>query len=157
MEEGRKFRAHHILCTSLYEGKGYSGAFCENMTAVVTELRENPDVRLRLVTKPDIICARCPNHGAGDTCIQDNGPHAPRTDHMFNKNRVEDKDCLVAEAFGLKADGEYTYRELCNAALAALTPEFFAEICGTCEWHAQGLCRYEDLTARLAATVHADG
>ena len=35
-----KFRGHHIVCTSLYEGKGYSGAFCENMTAVVERLRK---------------------------------------------------------------------------------------------------------------------
>ena len=36
-----KFRGHHIVCTSLYEGKGYSGAFCENMTAVVERLRKD--------------------------------------------------------------------------------------------------------------------
>ena len=41
-----KFRGHHIVCTSLYEGKGYSGAFCENMTAVVERLRKDPDEEL---------------------------------------------------------------------------------------------------------------
>lgn len=140
METERDFRAHHILCTSLYEGKGYSGAFCENMTEVVTRLRENPDERLRLVAKPDMICADCPNHGADDTCASEH-------------NRVEDKDRRVMEEFGLAENREYTYRELCAAALAALTPEFFVKSCGKCDWHAQGLCRYEDLQSRLAATV----
>ena len=51
-----KFRGHHIVCTSLYEGKGYSGAFCENMTAVVERLRKDPDEELLLVAEPDMIC-----------------------------------------------------------------------------------------------------
>lgn len=144
METEREFRAHHIICTALYEGKGYSGAFCENMTAVVTRLRENPDERLRLVARPDLICADCPNHGADDSCTQ-------------NHNRVVNKDRRVIEVFGLKENGIYTYRELCKAALAALAPEFFTENCGTCEWRAQGLCKYEDLTARLAETAQSAG
>ena len=49
-----KFRGHHIVCTSLYEGKGYSGAFCENMTAVVERLRKDPDEELFLVAEPDM-------------------------------------------------------------------------------------------------------
>ena len=26
----KKFRVHHILCTVLYRGEGYSGTFCDN-------------------------------------------------------------------------------------------------------------------------------
>lgn len=140
METERKCRAHHIICTALYEGKGYSGAFCENMTAVVTRLRENPDERLRLVAQPDLICADCPNHGADDDCTQD-------------QNRVVNKDRRVIAMFDLEENGIYTYRRLCEAALAAMTPELFMETCGTCEWRAQGLCRYEDLIAQLSETV----
>lgn len=32
----RTFRVHHILCTALYTGLGYSGDFCENMTAITS-------------------------------------------------------------------------------------------------------------------------
>lgn len=31
----KKFRVHHILCTVLYRGEGYSGTFCDNMTEKV--------------------------------------------------------------------------------------------------------------------------
>ena len=74
-----KFRGHHIVCTSLYEGKGYSGAFCENMTAVVERLRKDPDEELLLVAEPDMICANCPNRTETNECVH-------------NHNRVVNKD-----------------------------------------------------------------
>ena len=39
----KRFRVHHIMCTDLYQGYGYSGAFCENMTEMVTWLKEHAD------------------------------------------------------------------------------------------------------------------
>ena len=39
----KKFRVHHILCTVLYRGEGYSGTFCDNMTQKVRELKADPD------------------------------------------------------------------------------------------------------------------
>ena len=57
----KKFRVHHILCTVLYRGEGYSGTFCDNMTQKVRELKADPEEPLMLVTDPDMICARCPN------------------------------------------------------------------------------------------------
>ena len=41
-----KFRVHHIMCTNLYKGYGYSGPFCENMTKMVSWLNENQDEKL---------------------------------------------------------------------------------------------------------------
>ena len=68
-----KFRGHHIVCTSLYEGKGYSGAFCENMTAVVERLRKDPDEELLLVAEPDMICANCPNRTENSSDLRRTG------------------------------------------------------------------------------------
>lgn len=53
-----KFRVHHIMCTNLYKGYGYSGPFCENMTKMVSWLNENQDEPLLLVTHPDEICKK---------------------------------------------------------------------------------------------------
>ena len=90
-----KFRGHHIVCTSLYEGKGYSGAFCENMTAVVERLRKDPDEELLLVAEPDMICANCPNRTETNECVH-------------NHNRVVNKDRRVIEFFGLEENRVYT-------------------------------------------------
>lgn len=138
----QKFRAHHILCTSLYEGKGYSGAFCDHMSAVVERLRGNPDEELILVAEPDLICARCPNNNGNGECAQDH-------------NRVVDKDRRVLRSFELEEGQCYTYRALCGHARAHLTEDVFAELCGTCEWHRQGLCHYEDLIASLTRTYES--
>ena len=102
-----KFRGHHIVCTSLYEGKGYSGAFCENMTAVVERLRKDPDEELLLVAEPDMICANCPNRTETNECVH-------------NHNRVVNKDRRVIEFFGLEENRVYTYREMCRHARAAM-------------------------------------
>lgn len=131
-----KFRAHHIICTSLYEGKGYSGAFCENMTSIVERLRSDPDEEFLLVAEPDMICANCPNRAEGNECSE-------------NHNRVVDKDRRVIEQFGLKENEVYTYREMCGHAREAMTEAFFMENCGKCDWRRQGLCKYEDLLAQL--------
>lgn len=131
-----EFRAHHIICTSLYEGKGYSNAFCDNMTAIVTRLRKNPEERMTLVARPDMICANCPNQTPDATC-------------SFNANRVVEKDRRVIERFALKENEEYSYRELCRHALEHMNHEVFMEFCGKCDWRAQGLCKYEDLIKQL--------
>ena len=44
----KKFRVHHILCTVLYRGEGYSGTFCDNMTQKVRELKADPEEPLML-------------------------------------------------------------------------------------------------------------
>lgn len=133
----QRFRAHHILCTVLYEGKGYSGAFCENMTAVTERLRTNPDEAFILAAEPDLICAHCPNQTENGECSQDH-------------NRVVDKDHRVLANLGLTEGECCSYREMCEHARARITEELFDRLCGTCEWRMQGLCRYEDLTAGLA-------
>lgn len=85
----KKFRVHHILCTVLYQGEGYSGAFCDNMTQKVHELKDNLDGALILVTDPDMICARCPNRTPDDTCLDE-------------KNHVKIKDLELLKLFGGK-------------------------------------------------------
>jgi hypothetical protein len=51
MPNEKEFRVHHILCTQLYRGLGYSGDFCTNMTAIVSDLRANPEQKVRLVAE----------------------------------------------------------------------------------------------------------
>ena len=115
-----KFRGHHIVCTSLYEGKGYSGAFCENMTAVVERLRKDPDEELLLVAEPDMICANCPNRTETNECVH-------------NHNRVVNTDRRVIEFFGLEENRVYTYREMCRHARAG-GPSWLAGYSGGFIW-----------------------
>ncbi len=131
-----KFRVHHILCTNLYQGIGYSGAFCENMTRVVGELRACPEKEVKLVCEPDMICANCPNLTSGGGCRQD-------SDH------VAVKDELLRGQLGLEKGKNYTYWELCQAVSDTLTEKAFLESCINCMWYQQGLCDYRALMENI--------
>ena len=56
-------RAHHGLCLRFFQGKGYSGAFVENMARKKAMLEENPLVRL--TDQADEIYRACPNNLSG--------------------------------------------------------------------------------------------
>ena len=58
-----RIRAHHGMCFSFFQGKGYSGEFTENMWTMKNELEQNPEVIL--VQEADDVCAHCPNNQAG--------------------------------------------------------------------------------------------
>lgn len=134
-----KFRAHHIICTSLYQGEGYSSAFCNHMSTVVKRLRSNPDEELLLVAETDLICRSCPNYTKGGKCS--------------DNNSVVGKDRCVIKWLKLKEGKTYSYREMCRHACEHLTEQIFMESCGNCDWKKQGLCRYEDLIAQLKSCV----
>ena len=53
-----RIRAHHGMCFSFFQGKGYSGEFTENMWEMKRKLAKNPDVIL--LDSTDDVCAHCP-------------------------------------------------------------------------------------------------
>lgn len=131
MPNVKEFRVHHILCTQLYQGLGYSGDFCTNMTAVVSDLRANPDQSVRLVAKGDVICKNCPNRVGTDFCT--NGD-----------NHVAIKDRNLLAPLHLEEGETYTYRELLQHSRQYLTESVFTASCANCNWYRQGICKYED-------------
>lgn len=150
-----RLRVHHLLCSALYVGKGYSVAFCENMQKVVEwlweplsepeedeERQRAPEYILckgekrevRLITEPDNICKECPN-------LADNGCR-------LDDDHVVSKDAALAQALGLETDRVYPVMELLHTVGSRLTAEIFEESCSNCEWYKQGLCHYEQLTQK---------
>ena len=127
----KNFRVHHIMCTNLYQGYGYSGAFCENMTEMVTWLKEHPTEKMCLVTDPDEICKNCPNLKDGIDCVD-------------ATNHVKTKDSKLLAPLHLTEKEAYSYGELLEHANKYLTKEIFETSCNKCQWYAQGLCKYED-------------
>ena len=132
----KKFRVHHIMCTNLYQGYGYSGAFCENMTEMVTWLKSNPDEKLLLVTDPDEICKKCPNLKDGIHCVD-------------ATNHVKTKDLLLLEPLHLTEGEAYSYSEMSEHGRLYLTKELFTKSCRNCQWYKEGLCTYEALRRAL--------
>lgn len=126
-------RGHHMLCMQMFRGEGYSDGFSQGMTAVIGRIRSNPSSRVRLVRRPDEICANCPNLTGQDQCS------------LSNRDVVK-KDQGVFKTLGLKEDenGEIciSYREALGLLRQNMTEEAFTEICGTCRWQKAGLCSW---------------
>ena len=119
-----KIRAHHGMCLSFFQGKGYSGDFVENMVRMKAILAENPEIIL--MDGPDDICAACPNR-LTETCAE----------------KASRYDREVLRRCGLSAGERLPYREFSRKVMETiLRPGVRAEICGDCQW--SSLCRWEE-------------
>lgn len=118
-------RPHHGLCLSFFQGKGYSGAFVENMAGVKAELEENP--LICLARGADDICAACPNNTAG--CCE-------------SEEKVRRYDREVLRRCGLSVGDILPYRTFeARVRRGILLPGQREEICGDCQWTA--LCHFK--------------
>lgn len=121
-------RAHHGLCLRFFQGKGYSGAFVENMAQKKAMLEENSLVRL--TDQADEICRACPNNLSGQ---------------CESAEKVWCYDREVLSRCGLTAGDVLPYRELTERVRKTiLLPGHREEICGDCQW--TDLCQYKEET-----------
>lgn len=120
-------RAHHLLCSVLFEGKGYSRTFTENMTAIVEKLKE-PDCVIMLQKEKDLICTDCPNLQEDESCGLDKGIH--------------NLDQAVLDFFQLTTKDRLYSKEIFQKIDGTMTEEFFNLCCGDCRWKKIGICSY---------------
>lgn len=118
-----RIRAHHGMCFSFFQGKGYSGEFTENMWAMKEKLQENPEVVL--LDRTDDVCAHCPNNQNG-LCT--------------SAGKVAEYDGKVLEACGLVAGMRIRWHDFEGVVRERILGSGKREeICGGCEWNE--LCR----------------
>lgn len=118
-----RIRAHHGMCFSFFQGKGYSGEFVDNMWRMKERLSQGAEVTL--LAETDDVCARCPNNRAG-VCV--------------SSGKTADYDSRVLELCGLETGVSMrwaAFEELVRERI--LAPGKREEICGDCEW--SGLCK----------------
>ena len=119
-----RLRAHHGMCLPFFQGKGYSGAFVENMTQMKGILEENPVICL--VDSADDLCAACPNR-LTESCAE----------------KASRYDREVLRRCGLSVGERLPYREFSRKVIETiLRPGDRREICGDCQW--SSLCRWEE-------------
>mgnify|MGYP002508157422 CR=1 FL=1 len=123
-----RIRAHHGMCFSFFQGKGYSGDFIENMQAMKETLSRNPEVVLLCET--DDVCSRCPNNHFGQCA--GSSPETP--------GKAESYDRQVLALCGLREGTKIRWEDFADAVQThILSPGKRREICGDCEW--DSLCR----------------
>lgn len=134
-------RGHHLLCSRLFSGHGYSEDFALRMGEVVsrTGLKNyKPPVtyekaeKVRLICEHDYVCEKCPNLINEDANFFCN----------LGDDDVINKDRKTLEYAGLKENNIYTPEKL-QEGVEKITREQFTEICGTCRWFKAGYCSYE--------------
>lgn len=124
-----KIRPHHGMCFSFFQGKGYSGAFTENMAAMKERLEENPEVTL--LCGVDDVCACCPNNQAGRCTDEDTG---------LPSDKAEAYDRQVLYCCGLPEGTKIRWKDFAASVQQnILSPGKREEICGGCQWNE--LCR----------------
>ncbi|MDD2979618.1 MAG: DUF1284 domain-containing protein [Hespellia sp.] len=126
-----RLRGHHLICTGLFVGEGYSDRFSGNMSRVIRTMKEENPV-VELVSSPDHICRACPKLEAqqeeGKSCKLD---------------EVAKKDEYLLHLLAFRPGYKDTYRNIIGAVKDRITEEIFLECCGKCSWLEKGLCSYE--------------
>ncbi len=124
-----KIRPHHGMCFSFFQGKGYSGAFTENMAAMKERLEENPEVTL--LCGADDVCACCPNNQAGRCTDEDTG---------LPSDKAEAYDRQVLYCCGLPEGTKIRWKDFAASVQQnILSPGKGEETGGGCQWNE--LCR----------------
>ena len=150
MEEIISLRAHHLLCTVLYVGHGYSPEFEMNMSETVKKLREGCSI---VISKsPDVICADCPNKLDDGGCRLDKKCTNKRQTDI--RQEAASLDELILEKFNIDTDRSYVSGELFSRVRDKITPDDFAEWCNECRWHKSGFCTYEKYIERIDGFCH---
>ncbi|MFA5625685.1 MAG: DUF1284 domain-containing protein [Bradymonadales bacterium] len=130
-------RAHHIFCLQLYEGKGYSEAFCKNMNRIRHELCEFPKSEICLRIEADDICAHCPNL-VNKHC-------------NFGQANTTERDKIALRILGLEEGARVSYALIQARLRSAMTAEAFAQLCSRCYWYEQRVCSWEKLSRVLVS------
>lgn len=120
-----RIRAHHGMCFSFFQGKGYSGEFTDNMWTMKKKLEQNPEVIL--LREADDVCAHCPNNQMG---------------RCTSADKVEDYDGQVLARCGLKPDTCIRWNDFEKLVMEhILSIGRREEICGGCQWNE--ICRHD--------------
>lgn len=113
-----QLRPHHLLCIQLFEGKGYSPEFVDNMFYTIDRLNSNPNIML--TTTCDTLCSRCPNIN-GSVCI--------------TEKKIKTYDNNVLNVTHLVEGNIYKWDEASRiAAEAILDKGIIQEVCVDCGW-----------------------
>lgn len=115
-------RAHHLMCITTYQGKGYSPDFVATMNRVWHALRSGQVAEVAVHAEADPICRACPN-------LQD---PADGTSCRFQAS-IEARDRRLLAAMGW-SEGEVVALAPVMEHVLAHHAELLAEVCPGCEW-----------------------
>lgn len=130
-------RAHHLMCVTTYQGKGYSPEFVANMNRVWHALRAGAYHRVRATSVADPLCGACPN-------LQDPGEDTSCRYH----GSISGRDRRMLAAMGWQ-EGEVVELAPVLEHIHANHADLMARVCVGCDW--TSICGQQRFTLREAA------
>lgn len=129
-------RAHHLMCVTTYQGKGYSREFVATMNRVWHALRSGdyPHVEVRAVADP--LCLSCPNLQDPDDV----------TSCQFQRS-IEARDRRMIAAMGWQ-EGEVIALAPVMEQILERHADLLSKVCVGCEW--MSICGEQRFTWREA-------
>lgn len=129
-------RAHHLMCVTTYQGKGYSPDFVTNMNRVWHGLRDGAYSHAQAISVADPLCRACPN-------LQDPNEE---TSCRYQVS-IGARDRRLLDALGW-AEGEVVELAPTMDYIHAHHAELMAEVCVGCDW--TSICAEQRFTLREA-------
>ncbi|MBU4310449.1 DUF1284 domain-containing protein [bacterium] len=134
-----RLRAHHLLCILGFRGLGYDEKFIKEMKRIIQKIKENSDLKIKLIEECDNICAVCPFNIDG-LC---------ENEAVGGEERVGERDKQVAGRLDLKAGDILTAKEVMDLLKKKIKPDDLSVICKDCPWLkmeycAEGLKKIDD-------------
>lgn len=119
-------RGHHMFCSSLFVGNGYSEEFCVNMEKIIIRMKSE---KIKIVQCQDDVCSSCPHANLDGTCKNGN-----------DNVSLRDKNALAV--VGVNKNQIYSYDEI-HEKLKLIDEKSFNKVCHHCQWGVSGLCSYD--------------
>lgn len=113
-----KLRPHHLVCLTLFRGKGYSPDFTRNVRRMLREIRRG--ALIELVEGCDDVCSKCP-YIKDNKCMK----------HESSEVEVREMDLGWLRELGLNYGDKLRTLEV---AKEKATPINLQSICRKCEW-----------------------
>lgn len=121
-----RLRGHHLFCASLFQGKGYNGAFAARMEEVLAALSRGE--AFLLCEGCDSLCAACPNCRPGNQCARERKmrpggmPPPSRLWSLFRGRGL----CRNKQGRGFAVSQRRQWKSVCEG----------------CRWQREGLCSW---------------
>lgn len=128
-------RPHHINCMFFYRGLGYSEDFNKGMKKIINLLKDNPNTKIKLIVKCDILCDNCPNKQSNDMCI--------------TKEKIDKLDFNTLQTYNLNENEEYSFKQILDNIYKGYDKNKFHEICNYCNWYKEGVCNENIIKTQL--------
>lgn len=119
-----KLRGHHLFCTTLFTGHGYSEAFTERMTALLSALKNGEPAQL--CVRADCLCEVCPNREEHGGCT-------------LGTENANERDEAALFVLGFSAGQSVLWSDA-HQKMLTLSETQFQSVCGDCRWQKEGLC-----------------